>query len=165
MDLDEFLQVSEHSLLDIKFSEIGQAPEVIQARNDADDHKVFMGVVPGVTLAKLYERFGIPLLDGNVRHFLGKVGPNIGIAETLKESPEHFCSYNNGITMVAEEAMISGNSIVSASGVSIVNGGQTTVSIFNSYRNGVDLAKVIVPIKFIHLTVEHPWQEESLRGH
>ena len=107
MDLDEFLQVSEHSLLNIMFSELGQPPQVIHARNDADDHEVFMGVMSGTTLAKLYERFGIPLLDGNVRHFLGQVGPNRGIAETLEESPEHFCSYNNGITMVAEEATIS----------------------------------------------------------
>jgi len=162
MDLDEFLQVSEHSLLNIMFSELGQPPQVIHARNDADDHEVFMGVVSGITLAKLYERFGIPLLDGNVRHFLGQVGPNRGIAETLEESPEHFCSYNNGITMVAEEATISGNSIVSASGASIVNGGQTTVSIFNAHRKGVDLTKVSVPIKFIHLTVSHPVGKKNL---
>ena len=72
MDLDEFLQVSEHSHLSIEFSELGSEPQVIHARNDAEDHEVYMGVVSGITLAKLYERFGIPLLDGNVRHFLSR---------------------------------------------------------------------------------------------
>ena len=40
--------------------------------------------------------------------FWAKSAQTEGIAETLEESPEHFCSYNNGITMVAEEATISG---------------------------------------------------------
>ena len=162
MDLDEFLQVSEHSHLSIEFSELGSEPQVIHARNDAEDHEVYMGVVSGITLAKLYERFGIPLLDGNVRHFLGQVGPNKGIAQTLEESPEHFCSYNNGITMVAEDARISSNVIKYVSGASIVNGGQTTVSIFNAYRKGTDLTKVYVPIKFIHLTSTNPIANKSL---
>ena len=71
MDLDEFLQVSEHSLLDIKFSEIGQAPEVIQARNDADDHKVFMGVVPGVFLGEVVRTVWHPTIGWQRSPFFG----------------------------------------------------------------------------------------------
>ena len=43
-----------------------------------------------------------------------------------------------------------------------MNGGQTTVSIFNAHRKGVDLTKVSVPIKFIHLTVSHPVGKKNL---
>ena len=91
-----------------------------------------MGVIPGETLAKLYDRVGIPLLDGNVRHFLGQVGPNKGIAQTIIDEPERFCSYNNGITVVAEGANIVDGKLSSADQISVVNGGQTSVSIFQS---------------------------------
>ena len=80
-------QVSETFSSQHRVLELGSEPQVIHARNDAEDHEVYMGEVSGITLAKLYERFGIPLLDGNVRHFLGQVGPNKGIAQTLEESP------------------------------------------------------------------------------
>lgn len=162
LDLSEFMQESEHTLLNINFADLGSPPEVIHARNSAEDHEVYLGVFPGITLAQLYERFGIPLLDGNVRHFLGTVGPNKGIAQTLKDNPEYFCSYNNGITMVAEDANVQNNKIASASGASIVNGGQTTVSIFNAFRKGVDLSRVYVPVKFIHLTATQEIAKKNL---
>ena len=154
--------MSELPSLEIKFSDMGQPPKVIHARNAAEDHEVYMGVIAGDTLARLYDRLGIPLLDGNVRHFLGQVGPNKGIAETLESSPDYFCSYNNGLTMVAEHVSISGNAVISASNVSIVNGGQTTVSIFNAHRKGVDLSRVSVPIKLIHLTLKQPIHKKNL---
>ena len=94
--------------------------------------------------------------------FLAEVGPNKGIAQNIRGKSEHFCSYNNGITMVAEDTRISSNVIKYVSGASIVNGGQTTVSIFNAYRKGTDLTKVYVPIKFIHLTSTNPIANKSL---
>jgi hypothetical protein len=106
VDLNEFNGQSEVPSLNVNFQDFGELPQLIPARNNAEDHEVHMGVIPGETLAKLYDRFGIPLLDGNVRHFLGQVGPNKGIAQTIIDEPERFCSYNNGITVVAEGADI-----------------------------------------------------------
>jgi len=152
VDLNEYLGQSEVSSLDISFSDFGALPQLISAQNNAEDHEVYLGVIPGLTLAELYNRFGIPLLDGNVRHFLGQVGPNKGIAQTIIEEPERFCSYNNGITVVAEDATIVDGKLVDVSGISIVNGGQTSVSIFKALKKGEDLSRIFVPMKFIKLT-------------
>ena len=149
-------------MLNVNFDSFGELPQLISARNNAADHEVYMGVIAGETLAKLYDRFGIPLLDGNVRHFLGQVGPNKGIAQTIIDEPERFCSYNNGITVVAEGAEISGGNLISVSGVSVVNGGQTSVSIFKAMKKGEDLSKIYVPMKFIVLTTDNPHAKKGL---
>jgi hypothetical protein len=162
IDLNEFNGQSEVSSLNVNFLDFGELPELISARNNASDHKVHMGVIPGLTLAKLYDRFGIPLLDGNVRHFLGQVGPNKGIAQTIIDEPERFCSYNNGITVVAEGAEIVDGKLTSVDGISIVNGGQTSVSIFKAMKKGEDLSRIFVPMKFIVLTTENPHARKGL---
>jgi hypothetical protein len=162
VDLNEYNGQSEESLLSVNFHDFGDLPQLIPARNNAPDHEVYMGVIPGETLAKLYDRFGIPLLDGNVRHFLGQVGPNKGIAQTIIDEPERFCSYNNGITVVAEGAEINAGNLTSVDGISVVNGGQTSVSIFKAMKKGEDLSRIYVPMKFIVLTTENPHARKGL---
>lgn len=162
IDLNELNGQSEVSSLNINFQEFGELPQLISARNNAEDHEVHMGVIPGETLAKLYDRIGIPLLDGNVRHFLGQVGPNKGIAQTIIDEPERFCSYNNGITVVAEGANIVDGKLTSADQISVVNGGQTSVSIFKAMKKGEDLSKIFVPMKFIVLTTDNPHARKGL---
>ena len=46
LDLSEFMQESEHTLLNINFADLGSPPEVIHARNSAEDHEVYLGVIP-----------------------------------------------------------------------------------------------------------------------
>ena len=162
LDFDKYNGRSSVASLDVDFTSLGDTPQLINARNEANDHEVYMGVISGVTLANMYDRFGIPLLDGNVRHFLGQVGPNKGIAQTIVDEPERFCSYNNGITAVAENAVIENGRLISAQGISIVNGGQTSVSIFKAKKNGADLTKIHVPMKFIQINSENSHARKAL---
>ena len=162
LDLNKYNGSSEVTTLDVNFSSFGEEPQLIDARNAAEDHEVYMGVISGNTLANLYNRFGIPLLEGNVRHFLGQVGPNKGIARTIAEEPERFCSYNNGITVVAEDAKIENGKLITAKGISIVNGGQTSVSVFKAMKKGNDLTKIHVPMKFIRLKVDNQQARKSM---
>ena len=58
----------------------------------------YMAIIPGTTLAKIYRKYQQILLEKNVRTFLqfkGKV--NKGIRKTLREEPDMFFSYNNGL--------------------------------------------------------------------
>ena len=107
---------------------------------------------------------GTRLLDANVRMFLGEKGVNRGIAETIKENPTRFAAYNNGVTMVVDDLIVEGGQVISAKNVSVVNGGQTTVSIFRAGRKGVDLAEVRVPLKVVHLTSEDDVRRKALLG-
>jgi AIPR protein len=72
------------------------------------------------------------LYEKNVRKFLGnKRKVNKGIEQTLEKHPERFGLYNNGITIVAEDVKRSGDNEVNLSNPFIVNGCQTTRSIWS----------------------------------
>lgn len=113
----------------------------------------YLAIIPGKTLAKIYKQYQQILLEKNVRTFLqfkGKV--NKEIRRTLREQPDMFFSYNNGISTTAN-----GIELKEVDGVlyitrlfdwQIVNGGQTTASIAASITDrDVDLSKVYVPMK------------------
>lgn len=113
----------------------------------------YMAIIPGVTLAKIYKKYQQVLLEKNVRTFLqfkGKV--NKGIRKTLREEPDMFFSYNNGISTTASEIDVKEEDgslyITRLYDWQIVNGGQTTASIAASLTDKeVDLTKVFVPMK------------------
>lgn len=113
----------------------------------------YMAIIPGITLAKIYKKYQQVLLEKNVRTFLqfkGKV--NKGIRKTLREEPDMFFSYNNGISTTASEIEVKDIDgtlyITRLYDWQIVNGGQTTASISASLNDrNVELSKVFVPMK------------------
>lgn len=113
----------------------------------------YMAIIPGNTLAKIYKKYQQVLLEKNVRTFLqfkGKV--NKGIRKTLREEPDMFFSYNNGISTTASEIEVKDVDgtlyITRLYDWQIVNGGQTTASIAASINDrDVELSKVFVPMK------------------
>ena len=91
----------------------------------------YMAIIPGVTLAKIYKKYQQIL---------------------LREEPDMFFSYNNGISTTASEIDVrevdGGLYITRLYDWQIVNGGQTTASIAASMNDrDVDLSKVFVPMK------------------
>lgn len=113
----------------------------------------YLAIIPGITLAKIYKQYQQVLLEKNVRTFLqfkGKV--NKGIRSTLREQPDMFFSYNNGISTTASEITVKEIDgmlyITNLYDWQIVNGGQTTASIAACLSDrSVDLTKVYVPMK------------------
>ena len=113
----------------------------------------YMAIIPGTTLSKIYRKYQQILLEKNVRTFLqfkGKV--NKGIRKTLREEPDMFFSYNNGISTTAKDIEIKeedgGLYITRLYDWQIVNGGQTTASIAASLSDReVEMQKVYVPMK------------------
>ena len=113
----------------------------------------YMAIIPGITLAKIYKKYQQVLLEKNGRTFLqfkGKV--NKGIRKTLREEPDMFFSYNNGISTTASEIEVKDIDgmlyITRLYDWQIVNGGQTTASISASLNDReVELSKVYVPMK------------------
>jgi len=134
------------------------------------DYDYALSVIPGETLRFLYEKYGARLLEANVRSFLSVAGKvNRGIRDTLKQAPERFMAYNNGIVLVVDElrlgrALDGGPGIQWLRGMQIVNGGQTTASLYFTCKRdpSVDLRHVRVPAKIIVLHADDPAQEEGL---
>lgn len=122
----------------------------------------YLAIIPGITLAKIYKQYQQVLLEKNVRTFLqfkGKV--NKQIRKTLREQPDMFFSFNNGISTTASEIELKEMDgmlyITRLYDWQIVNGGQTTASIAASISDkSVDLSKVFVPMKIsVIRDIEH----------
>lgn len=122
----------------IDFTEVSGSPlPCVFVPGDTDEYDYALTAVPGEALRFVYERFGARLLEANVRSFLsvkGK-GVNAGIQNTLRTSPGHFMAYNNGIVLVADEMRLAtaadgSPGIAWLKGMQIVNGGQTTASLY-----------------------------------
>lgn len=117
-------------------------------------YSTYLGIIPATTLADLYEKFGPRLLERNVRAFLQMRGSiNKGIRETIQTRPEMFLAYNNGISATAVNIepikLMDGKiGIGSARDFQIVNGGQTTASIYHTRtKEKMDISKVFVQVK------------------
>ena len=155
-DLERFRRLREsgacYESLKVDFRTLpeGGLPCVILG-TDLTGFQTCVSIFPGKLLYDLYDEYGARLLELNVRSYLqarGKV--NAGILKTLREDPEDFFAYNNGITVVAEE-IIFGNlkdgshGIHELIGMQIVNGGHTTASIHRAAKDfQVDLSHVFV---------------------
>lgn len=171
---------SDHVSIDIDFVDeprysIYKLP-YIEMNSDRYGYKCLATMFPAKLLYKLYEDHNTSLLMNNVRFFLGfsqkKEDTNNGMRKTLKESNEMFLAYNNGITAIAtdidvesnkdetklENEVGSANDFISTGIIKkiydfqIVNGGQTTASIFNAKRTDkkeVNLLGVYVMVKLI----------------
>jgi len=123
--------------------------------NNNNDFDCYVGYISGELLAKLYEDWGQRLIERNVRSFLqAKGNVNKGIKNTLRKEQEMFIAYNNGISTVAEsievETLDSGRlySIKKIKGLQVVNGGQTTASMYYAKKNDkLNLSNVYVQMK------------------
>ena len=117
-------------------------------------YDAYLCAIPGALLAKFYEKYGSRLLESNVRSFLKlSTKTNKAIRGTILKEPEMFFAYNNGITATATglELRKDGDAlkIVSITSLQIVNGGQTTVTLFTvgKSRDKPDMDKISVPMK------------------
>ncbi|MEW6513566.1 MAG: AIPR family protein [Pseudomonadota bacterium] len=156
----------------IDFSEVSGSPlPCVFVPGETDEYDYALTAVPGAALRFIYEKFGARLLEANVRSFLsvkGK-GVNAGIQNTLRTMPGHFMAYNNGIVLVADEMRLAqaedgSPGIAWLKGMQIVNGGQTTASLYFAKKKfpETDLSRVRVPAKIIVMKVQDPAKEEAL---
>ena len=131
----------------------GESLPCLPAHIDTNAYQSYLMVMPGRMLAMLYDEYGARLLEQNVRCFLQFRGNvNKGIRSTIRNDPEMFFAYNNGITATAEEIDFDQSNgmqnIRKLKNLQIVNGGQTTASIFSAEKKDrMNLDKIFVQVK------------------
>ncbi|HCY77494.1 MAG TPA: abortive phage resistance protein [Ignavibacteriales bacterium] len=158
IDITYLFQIDEksHLPIEIDFKEDGFDIPCILAPTDNEKYTSYLAIIPGEALANIYERFGSRLLEQNVRSFLqfsGKI--NKGIRNTIIKEPHMFLAFNNGLAATAEEVTLvndengRGIFISKVKDFQIVNGGQTTASIYHTYKKdkGVDIRNIFVQLK------------------
>lgn len=139
--------------IEIKFAEnFGETIPCLSMPKENNDYESYLAIVPAHILADIYQDFGARLLEQNVRTFLqfrGKI--NKGIRDTILKEPHMFMAYNNGISATAGSVELTedGNNIISVKDFQVVNGGQTTASIFQTRRKfkEADIDAVCVQLK------------------
>jgi hypothetical protein len=142
----------------VDFPKLGGAVRCLVASPPGSGYRCLMAVLPGNLLVEMYRQHGPRLLERNVRSFLqlkGKV--NQGIRKTIIEEPQMFLAFNNGLSVTATGLKIVDHGdgtadLLSADDFQIVNGGQTTGSIFRAWRKDkVDASLLQVPVKITEI--------------
>ncbi|PCR97673.1 abortive phage infection protein [Pseudomonas fluorescens] len=139
--------------IEINFpEEFGQNIPCLSLADPKSDYKGYLAVIPGEILAGIYSKYGPRLLERNVRSFLQARGNvNKGIRKTILEEPHRFFAYNNGVSATADAIEFdkeNGNSISKIRNLQIVNGGQTTASLYYTARKDkADLQGISVQAK------------------
>ncbi len=140
--------------LDIDFVELfGEGIPCLPAHLGSGSYKSYLVVMPAPVLSTLYGKYSARLLEQNVRTFLqARAKVNKGIRSTILTEPHMFFAYNNGITATAQhvETEVEGGvlKLTRITDLQIVNGGQTTASLFHTQRvDKADLSGVFVQMK------------------
>ncbi len=156
-DIESLYNITEksHIPIEINFKEDGFIVPCIPSPSVNNEYQSYLAIIPGEALASIYERFGSRLLEQNVRSFLqfnGKI--NKGIRTTIMKEPEMFLAFNNGIAATADEIELEyskdgiGKIISVVKDLQIVNGGQTTASIYHTQKKDkADISNIFVQVK------------------
>ena len=118
---------------------------------DGDKWSASIATVTGDWISQLYAKHGDKLYSANYRGFLGadrRKKVNSGIKDTAENTPGDFWVFNNGITILTN-GVEKGKSKISLSGISIINGAQTTGSIGSLDSKKADLTKVHIICRLV----------------
>jgi hypothetical protein len=145
----------QREVIEIDFAgEFDSVVPCVGTADATDEYCTYLAFLPGELLARLYGKYGPRLLEKNVRSFLQAKGKiNKGIRNTIMNEPHRFLAYNNGISATAEQIRVDQPSkglhlLKWARDFQIVNGGQTTASIYHAFRkDAADLTKLVVQVK------------------
>lgn len=145
----------EREAIEIDFeAAVGAAIPCLVQPTSNPDYAAYLAIFPGQALVQLYGRYGARLLERNVRSFLqarGKI--NSGMRKSIRDVPHMFLAYNNGLSATAESVSLvdlpaGGKGIKSVRDFQIVNGGQTTASIYHAVKKDkADVSQLFVQAK------------------
>ncbi|MGL4291095.1 MAG: AIPR family protein [Phreatobacter sp.] len=145
-------------VLDFTQEQCGPVPCIEVSGRDYN-YKTYLLMLDGETLYRLFERYGARLYDLNLRSYLQPKTPvNRGILTTIKEAPDRFLAYNNGLSATADEieaGLENGRVVIRRLvGFQIVNGAQTTSSVHRARKNGLDVSAVHVAVKLTRVEAD-----------
>jgi len=134
---------------EIELSDFGHVP---------GPYRAFYGRLSAKRLAELDLEYGEALVERNIRRFKGSTSVNDGLITTLKDEPQHFFYFNNGVTFLCESMSeihprdaFRQTGRFRARGLSIINGAQTVGAIANESITHFEAHPVEVLATFVCL--------------
>ncbi|HAV1974250.1 TPA: AIPR family protein, partial [Enterobacter hormaechei subsp. steigerwaltii] len=153
-DLVHWLQTGSRGKIDL------QGVEIERYGYLNEPYKAFYGTLSGDQVGNWWKQYGTRLFTKNIRNMLGKTDVNEEIKKSVSENPEMFWFYNNGITILVNEAIPHRRNAASGAergffdfkDISIINGAQTVSSIGTIMDSlGEKIYQVKVPTRFIEV--------------
>jgi hypothetical protein len=149
------MKVGDREVIELDFPQnYGGSIPCLVAKDGTGEYTTFLAFIPATVLAEIYGKYGQRLLERNVRAFLQtNVKVNRGLQQTLREEPHRFLAYNNGLCCTAaavrcEDSGLGHAKLVWVKDLQIVNGAQTTASIFHAMRKAkTEISRVQVQVK------------------
>ena len=128
-----------------------QLPGAFQRYDNKNKIESWVVTMSGDKVAGLYKKSGVRIFARNIRGFLGVSGKGINakMKETLINDPDKFYYYNNGVTIVCDEAKKiseSGRTSLLVSNPQIINGQQTTRVLSDVATDQAKKVSVIVKV-------------------
>jgi hypothetical protein len=120
----------------------------------------YYGRTGALAVAEWFKEHGSALFAENIRVVLPKSEINEGILKTLRDEPERFWYYNNGITVLARtvERSLAGAAsrdaaFFKAKEASVVNGAQTVSTLGRALNSGItdELERAYVSVRCIEV--------------
>jgi hypothetical protein len=144
--------------LQVQMSDWGRATEPL---------RVFYGRVSAVEIANWFAEHGTDLFAENIRVVIPRSDINQGILDTIRDEPDRFGYYNNGITILATDIALGPGGALnrevgyfSLTSASIVNGAQTVSTLGRvlgtDFESNLGAAFVLVRV------IEVPTDEEDI---
>lgn len=123
--------------LDVRLESYGQLFE---------PYRAFYGTVSAADVAAWYAAHGDVLFTQNIRRSLGLTDVNRRLQQTLREQPQNFWYFNNGITVLCDSVRKTQFGTTNAAGdfsltgATVVNGAQTVYAIHEAVRQEPETA-------------------------
>ncbi len=115
------------------------------------DWKAFVTSISLTWLHSIFKKYGQRLFSANIRDYLGSrdrdENINNNIRQTAETDANKFWIYNNGITILVDKIIEQKPDSLTISGISIVNGAQTTGAVGNLTKR--PNKKAAVQVRFI----------------
>jgi len=130
-------------------TDVIECPFQVKYIEDAGIWKAAVLTISGQWLREQYNKYSGDLFSANYRGFLGNSRQkiNTGIKATAEKAPKNFWAFNNGITILTTHLQQESDKTI-LSGMSIINGAQTTGSL-GAIPLSVDLSETSILARVI----------------
>jgi hypothetical protein len=128
--------------------ETGKGSGIVDHYDSDSDIESWVFPARGTDIGRLYTQAQRRIFARNIRGFLGSTAINHAMQDTLTREPERFLYFNNGVTILCDEAVqetTRGTAMLRISNPQIINGQQTTRVLAEAGR-GAGKANVLVRV-------------------
>ena len=103
----------------------------------------------GADIGRLFRQHGVRLFARNIRGYLGNTDINDAMNDTINLETDYFWHFNNGVTIVCDEAKMSDlgrEHVIRVSNPQIINGQQTTRVLAHNPKEGTEVLVRVIAV-------------------